>query len=246
MQQKLVLMIILVVVKCKDIRNNKAASSRERVVSGFRAFPALFTPIIILGGIYAGLLTPSESAAMAGVWAIFMGFFIYRELTLRALILCLKETAVITTVIFSIIATATFLSVVLTYTQIPQKIITALTSVEGSTAVFWIALATICLILGTFIEIVPVFYLTVPIFAAIVISLNQSLLHLYVVFVAFAGIGMITPPVCVGIYTSASVIKEEPGKAFREVPLFVGVGIVYGVLMILFPSLSTWLPSKLV
>ena len=242
----LVLMIILVVVKCKDIRNNKAASSRERVVSGFRAFPALFTPIIILGGIYAGLLTPSESAAMAGVWAIFMGFFIYRELTLRALILCLKETAVITTVIFSIIATATFLSVVLTYTQIPQKIITALTSVEGSTAVFWIALATICLILGTFIEIVPVFYLTVPIFAAIVISLNQSLLHLYVVFVAFAGIGMITPPVCVGIYTSASVIKEEPGKAFREVPLFVGVGIVYGVLMILFPSLSTWLPSKLV
>jgi C4-dicarboxylate transporter DctM subunit len=66
-----------------------------------------------------------------------------------------------------------------------------------------------------------------------------------VVFVAFAGIGMITPPVCVGIYTSASVIQENPARAFREVPLFVGVGILYGILMILIPEASTWLPSLL-
>ena len=65
------------------------------------------------------------------------------------------------------------------------------------------------LILGTFIEIVPVFYLTVPIFAAITLSFNQSLLHLYVVFVSFAGLGMITPPVRVGIYTAAGVINER-------------------------------------
>jgi C4-dicarboxylate transporter DctM subunit len=110
---------------------------------------------------------------------------------------------------------------------------------------FWLSLAIICLILGTFIEIVPVFYLTVPIFAALIISLNQSLLHLYVVFVAFAGIGMITPPVCVGIYTSAGVIRENPGNAFKEVPLFVFVGILYGVLMIIFPAASTWLPTIL-
>ncbi len=242
----LILMIILVAVKCKDIRSKRVATLREKLASGVNAVPALFTPIIILGGIYAGLLTPSESAAMAGVWAIFMGFFIYRELTMTSLFSCLKETAIITAVIFSIIATATFLSIVLTYTQVPQRIIETFIGADGDTTLFWIALATICLILGTFIEIVPVFYLTVPIFATIILSLNQSLLHLYVVFVAFAGIGMITPPVCVGIYTSASVIKEEPGKAFKEVPLFVGIGIVYGIIMILFPTLSTWLPSKLI
>jgi TRAP-type C4-dicarboxylate transport system permease large subunit len=56
---------------------------------------------------------------------------------------------------------------------------------------------------------------------------------------------MITPPVCVGIYTSASVIKENPGNAFKEVPLFTVVGILYGILMILFPGLSTWLPNYL-
>ena len=83
-------------------------------------------------------------------------------------------------------ATATFLSVVLTYTQAPQKIITYFTDMGVSVNLFWIMLGAICLILGTFIEIVPVFYLTVPIFAAITLSFNQSLLHLYVVFVAFA------------------------------------------------------------
>ena len=69
------------------------------------------------------------------------------------------------------------------------------------------------------------------------------MLHLYIVFVAFAGIGMITPPVCVGIYTAAGVAGESPEKAFREVPLFVCLGIVFGVVMIFQPKAATWLPG---
>ena len=241
----LLLMIVLVLIKCRNIKSNKPATRSEKIMAFIQAIPALITPVIILGGIYAGLLTPSESAAVAGVWAIIMGFLIYRELTFSLLLKCFKETATITAVIFSIIAMATFLSVVLTYTQVPQSIISYFTDLGGGVWFFWLALALICLTLGTFIEIVPVFYLTVPIFAALALSLKLDILHLYVVFVAFAGIGMITPPVCVGIYTSASVIQENPGKAFKEVPLFVGVGIVYGLLMIAFPFAATWLPNLL-
>ena len=230
----LLFMIIIVIVKCRNIPGTSKASAAERWQAGKNALPALITPGIILGGIYAGLLTPSESAAIAGLWALFMGFAIYRELTFSGLLSCLKETAAITAVIFAIIAMATFLSVVLTYSQLPQKIIQYFTEIGVGIYFFWAALAIICLVLGTFIEIVPVFYLTVPIFAAIITSLNQNLLHLYVVFVAFAGIGMITPPVCVGVYTAAGVIREDPAGAFKEVPLFVGVGILYGILMILF------------
>ena len=241
----LLFMIIIVIVKCRNIPGTSKASAAERWQAGKNALPALITPGIILGGIYAGLLTPSESAAIAGLWALFMGFAIYRELTFSGLLSCLKETAAITAVIFAIIAMATFLSVVLTYSQLPQKIIQYFTEIGVGIYFFWTALAIICLVLGTFIEIVPVFYLTVPIFAAIITSLNQNLLHLYVVFVAFAGIGMITPPVCVGVYTAAGVIREDPAGAFKEVPLFVGVGILYGILMILFPAASIWLPSVL-
>ena len=241
----LLFMIIIVIVKCRNIPGTSKASAAERWQAGKNALPALITPGIILGGIYAGLLTPSESAAIAGLWALFMGFAIYRELTFSGLLSCLKETAAITAVIFAIIAMATFLSVVLTYSQLPQKIIQYFTEIGVGIYFFCTALAIICLVLGTFIEIVPVFYLTVPIFAAIITSLNQNLLHLYVVFVAFAGIGMITPPVCVGVYTAAGVIREDPAGAFKEVPLFVGVGILYGILMILFPAAATWLPGVL-
>ena len=241
----LLFMIIIVIVKCRNIPGTSKASAAERWQACKNALPALITPGIILGGIYAGLLTPSESAAIAGLWALFMGFAIYRELTFSGLLSCLKETAAITAVIFAIIAMATFLSVVLTYSQLPQKIIQYFTEIGVGIYFFWTALAIICLVLGTFIEIVPVFYLTVPIFAAIITSLNQNLLHLYVVFVAFAGIGMITPPVCVGVYTAAGVIREDPARAFKEVPLFVGVGILYGILMILFPAAATWLPGVL-
>ena len=168
-------MVGVVLLKCRSIKSAEKSTTRERLIAAKNAVPALITPGIILGGIYAGLLTPSESAAIAGLWAMIMGFVIYRELTVSGLIACLKETASITAVIFAIIATATFLSVVLTYTQLPQKIIVYFTELGAGIYVFWFALALICLILGTFIEIVPVFYLTVPIFAAIITSLNQNL-----------------------------------------------------------------------
>lgn len=241
----LVLMVAVVMWKCRALRSAERATGAERLAALRAALPGLFTPVIILGGIYAGLLTPSESAAVAGVWAMAIGFLIYRELTFGALLDCLRRTAAITAVIFAIIAMATFMSVVLTYSQTPQRIIAHFTEMGGTPAMFWLAVAVICLILGTFVEIVPVFYLAVPIFAAIALSLGIDILHLYIVFVAFAGIGMITPPVCVGIYTAASVVGESPERAFREVPLFVLVGIVYGVLMILLPGAATWLPGAL-
>lgn len=241
----IILLALVVMWKCRHLKNPVKATGAERFAAFQAAIPGLFTPVIILGGIYTGLLTPSESAAAAGVWAIIIGMAIYRELTFADIVKALHETARITAVIFAIIAMATFLSVVLTYSQAPQKIITFFTELGGDPLTFWLSVAIICLILGTFVEIVPVFYLTVPIFAALALSLNQDILHLYIVFVAFAGIGMITPPVCVGVYTAAGVAGESPEKAFREVPLFVVLGIVFGVLMIFFPAAATWLPRAL-
>ena len=241
----MIMMIGVVVWKCRHIRNPKRASAREKLQITKEALPGLATPVIIFGGIYGGILTPSETAAVAGVWAILVGVFIHRELTFSGLLESLRQTAYITTVIFSIIAMATFLSIVMTYSQVPQSIITFFSAYGVTPLLFCLSLAVICLILGTFIEIVPVFYLTLPVFATISANLEINPLHLYVIFVAFAGIGMITPPVCVGIYTSAGVIKMSPERAFKEVPLFVLVGIIYGLLMIALPWAATWLPRYL-
>jgi len=202
------------------------------------------TPVLILGGIYSGLLTPTESAAVAGVWAVLVGFFIYRELTLKGLWTALKSTAAITSMIFAIIATATFLSVALTYTRFPHKLIDGILGLGVTPILFMIACGIVVLILGTFIEVVPIMYLTLPIFAPIAVALGIDLLHLMVVFTAFVGMGLLTPPVCVGTYTAAAIAEEPAHNVIRAIfPLFFLVGIIYGLILMIFPWLSTWLPS---
>ena len=135
----LILMVLLVLFKCRHIRADKKATFKERLSSFIAASPALITPIIILGGIYVSFLTHQNQQLLLSLCCC-NRFFIYRELTLSSLLSCLKETAIITAVIFSIIATATFLSVVLTYTQAPQKIISYFTDMGVSINLFGLCL----------------------------------------------------------------------------------------------------------
>lgn len=238
------LLILVVLFKCRHMEKTPRAGWRKFLQSVYAAWPALMTPVLILGGIYSGLLTPTESAAVAGVWAVLVGFFIYRELTLKGLWAALKSTAVLTSMIFAIIATATFLSVALTYTRFPHKLIDGILGLGVTPILFMIACSVVVLILGTFIEVVPIMYLTLPIFAPIAVALGIDLLHLMVVFTAFVGMGLLTPPVCVGTYTAAAIAEEPAHNVIRAIfPLFFLVGIIYGLILMIFPWLSTWLPS---
>ena len=238
------LLILVVLIKCRHMEKTPRAGWRKFLQSVYAAWPALMTPVLILGGIYSGLLTPTESAAVAGVWAVLVGFFIYRELTLKGLWTALKSTAAITSMIFAIIATATFLSVALTFTRFPHKLIDGILGLGVTPLLFMIACGIVVLILGTFIEVVPIMYLTLPIIAPIAVALGIDLLHLMVVFTAFVGMGLLTPPVCVGTYTAAAIAEEPAHNVIRAIfPLFFLVGIIYGLILMIFPWLSTWLPS---
>ena len=137
------------------------------------------------------------------------------------------------------------MSVVSTYTRAPQAIIEYVIGFGATPMVFLLALALVCLILGTFIEVVPMFYLVIPIILGLATTRRCDLLQLYIVFGAFVGLGLLTPPVCVGVYMASAVIQEPPERCFRELPGFLTVGIIYGLIMILFPKISTWLPGLL-
>jgi len=238
------LLILVVMWKCRAMEKSPRAGWRKVIRSIRCAWAALLTPVIILGGIYSGLLTPTESAAVAGIWAVVVGFFVYRELKLKNLWTALKSTAAITSMIFAIIAMASFLSVALTYTRFPHKLIEAVVGLGVTPIPFLIACGVVVLILGTIIEVVPIMYLTLPIIAPIAIALKIDLLHLMVVFTGFVGLGLLTPPVCVGAYTAAAIAEEASHKVLRAIfPLFFLVGIVYGLILILFPGLATWLPA---
>ncbi|MFH2130300.1 MAG: TRAP transporter large permease subunit, partial [bacterium] len=196
------------------------------------------------GGIYSGLFSPTESAAVAGIWAIIAGMLLYRELTFKGIWKALRNTVITTSMIFAIIATASFMSVALTFTRFPHKIIEAAVSLGVTPLPYLFSLGAVVLILGTFIEVVPVMYLTLPIAVPVAVALNIDMLHLYVVFTAFVGLGLLTPPVCVGAYTAAAMSGESAQNVIREIfPLFFLTGIVYAIILIFFPSLATWLPG---
>lgn len=234
-----------VALRCRALPRSPRATLAERLAAARAAIPALVTPVIILGGIYGGVFTAAESAAVAAVWAIVAGFVFYRELSWHALMRALVAATLATAVIFVIIAMATLLSVILTFTRTPQALVDWFLSWGTSPLVFLLMIALACLVLGTFIEVVPIFYIIIPMTLALLPVLGVDPLHYYVVLGAFIGLGMLTPPVCLGLYTAAAVVNLPPQRAFVQVPAFLGLGLVYGLVMILFPSLATWLPARL-
>ncbi|MBS3809867.1 MAG: TRAP transporter large permease, partial [Desulfobacterales bacterium] len=238
-----ILLIIIVIWRCWNMENHPRAKFSQFTADLWKAIPALLTPVIILGGIYTGILTPTESAAVAGVWAIFVGFC-SRQLKFRALWNALKSTAATSSMIFAVIATASFLSIALTYTRAPHTLINYATSIGITPVLFLLAGGVVVVMLGTFMEVVPILYLTIPIFAPIAVALEIELVHLYVVNAAFVGIGLITPPVCMGAYTAAAVARESSERVIKALfPLFLIMNLTYAMIVLFFPAISSWLPD---
>jgi C4-dicarboxylate transporter DctM subunit len=233
-------------VLCRDMTPEKRYSWRERGTIIYRGGTALFMPVVILGGIYGGIFTPTEAAAVACIYAAVVSGFIHRELDWSKIWKALESTALTTAVIFAIIAASSFLSVILAYTRIPQEITQWCLKMGVSPVTLLLAIAVATLILGTFLEAVPNMYVTIPLVFPVALALKLDLMQLYVVAGVFIGIGLLTPPVCVGAYTAAAVAQESPQNVLRKLyPTFVLVLIGCGALYIFVPAFSTWLPDIL-
>ncbi|MGE0798627.1 MAG: TRAP transporter large permease [Lautropia sp.] len=242
----LVLMLLLLIYAmwvCRKMPRPPRQGAAQRWRAFVAAVPSLVMPVMILGGLYRGYMTPAESASVASIYALLLGVFVYRELSWRGLWLSLRSTAETTTAIFAIIAMAVYFSIILTYTRTPQTIIQFFVEYSVGPMTFLLLAGFVYLVLGTFLEVVPIFYLTIPIFYPICMALKIDPLQFYVYMVGLVGLGMLTPPVCVGVYTAASIIKEPPNRAFRAVPGFIAVGLLYAAIVLAFPKLSTWLPD---
>jgi len=243
--QMLVLMGVCRVL-CRDMTPEKRCSWRERWAIIGRGGTALLMPVVILGGIYSGIFTPTEAAAVACLYAAVVSGLIHGELGWSKIWKALESTALTTSVIFAIIAASSFLSVILAYTRIPQQIAQWCLQMGVGPMSLLLAVALASLILGTFLEAVPNMYITIPMIFPVAMALKLDLMQLYVAAGVFIGIGLLTPPVCVGAYTAAAVAQASPQKVLRELyPTFVLVLVGCGLLYIFVPAFSNWLPNLL-
>jgi C4-dicarboxylate transporter DctM subunit len=210
--------------------------------TGFiRAIPALMLPVIILGGIYLGIMTPTESSAVAVVWALIASLFIYKKINLQDLIPIFIDSAKSSAMILFIIATSTAFAWLITYTGVSDQIVHVLVGMNLSPMMFILVVALIILAFGMFIEGIGVASLMVPLLWPVAQSLGVDVIHFGMVISISIVIGTMTPPVAVNIFSAASVTKLKMKSIIEGMsPFFIAYFVIF-LLVVFFPFISTFL-----
>ncbi|MDO5114869.1 MAG: TRAP transporter large permease [Synergistaceae bacterium] len=221
-------------------------STLSEVVKGFKdAILALIMPFIIIGGIVAGIFTPTESAAAAVAYALLIGSLFYRELTLKSIWQSFVDAAIMNGIILTVLMTASLFIWFLTVGMIPQKIATTLMTIVGSKWMALLLMNVILLIAGTFIDTTSALTIFVPLFLPLVKLYGIDLVHFGVMVTVNLTIGMCTPPLGVCLFVAAGVANVTLRDMFKDlcmllVPLLVVLGLVTYV-----PEFITWLPNAM-
>ena len=219
------------------------ASWKERWEAFVDALPPLFTPVIIIGGIFSGLFTPTEAAVITSCYALFLGVVVYRTLTWKKLIKVIRATLSSSVVIGFIVASISVMGYVLAREQIPQKIAEFVIRNTSSPIVFMLSFNLLLLLLGTVIETMAILLLVVPIFVPIAASLGIDPVHFGVVVVMNMMIGILSPPMGVSLFVVSKVGNIPfPLLAKSILPFIVPLFIVL-LLLIFFPPLVMFIPN---
>jgi C4-dicarboxylate transporter DctM subunit len=234
---------ISILAKQRGLPRDKKASWWEFWASFRESALTLVLPAIIIGGIIGGIFTPTEAAGVAAVYALFLGLFIYRTLTIRLLPRIFAQTAMSTAVVMLIIAATSPLRWVIAAERIPDAIFRLLSNVTSSPAILLLILNIIFLILGCVMETTAIIILSTPILIPLIKAFHIDPVHFGVVFVLNLMIGLLTPPVGMCMFVVCAIAKISVEDFFKEsIPFFIALLAVL-FLITYVPALVTWLPN---
>jgi len=246
-----VLMGILLMVFVYFIARRRGYPAESRVSRGellqatLHAIPPMGMPVIILGGIIAGVMTPTEAACAGAAYSFVLGFCVYGELKLNDLPKIITESVAGTAAVAIIIAAAQPMGWILTYEQAPMKVLALFQDAQLSKAALLLTINVIMLILGCFLEGLAVMVMAVPVLMPLLRQVGIDPLHFGVLFVLNIMIGTITPPVGTIMYVVCALGKISIGEFAKEVWPFV-VALIFCLFIVTYlPILSTWLPDLL-
>jgi tripartite ATP-independent transporter DctM subunit len=225
--------------------SGKFASLKELWVAFRRGFFPLMTPVIIVGGIYSGVFTPTEAAAVAAFYAMFLGLVVYREYGLRHLLAEIKGTMVDSAVIMLIIAFTSSFGIVMIRGQVPNELANLLARLTNNPTILLLLFTAFWLVVGFFMAQTPAILILTPILLPTAEQFGIDPVHFGVVMTLALTLGLLTPPVGMVLYALVRVT----GLTFERlvvvsVPyVIITIGVV--VLLILFPQLVLFLPKAL-
>ena len=219
-------------------------TTKEKFHYTWRALGVLFLPIIILGGIYGGIFTPTEAASVACVYSLILGFAT-KDLDLARLWQITKKTVLTTSTILLILGAGNLFTFLMASTGIPKAVATALLPILDVKAKFLIVLSLILFIAGALLDTPVAILLIAPILCPIGVELGIDPLHLGIVFCINLCVGYITPPFGMNLFTAVSTTGESFAGVVKGVFPFMIVAMIYVIILAFLPQVTLWLPSMM-
>ena len=231
----------MIYAKIKDVPTEPAATWSERMIAIKRALWPLGFPVLIIGGIFGGIFSPTEAAAASVLYALFIEAVIYRSMQIKDVYAIAKSTGLVTAVVFILVGAGAAFAWVLSFAQIPQQLLGAIGIDQmGPTGVlFTIAIAFFigCM----FVDPIVVILILVPIFAPAIKSTGLDPVLVGTLITLQAAIGSATPPFGCDIFTAVAVFKRPYLEVIRGTPPFVFMLLLVAVLLIYFPQIALFL-----
>ncbi len=241
----LLLFVTWVVAKMRNYPRLPRSSLKE-VLAAFReSVWGLFLIVVVIGGIYTGIFTPTEAAAMSAMYAFFVSVFVYKDLTLKQVPKVLLDSANLSAMILYIITNAVLFSFLLTSEQIPQDLSAWINQMGLSPWMFLVVVNILLLIAGNFMEPSSILLITAPILFPVAMKLGIDPIHLGIVMTVNMEIGMITPPVGLNLYVASGISGLGLTDTTKACAPWILVMILFLILITYVPIFSTWLPNLL-
>jgi tripartite ATP-independent transporter DctM subunit len=230
-----------------DARRQNIAPPQRMEIAGMReafkrAIIPLGLPAIIFGGILGGIVTPTEAAALAVLYAFVVGVFVYGEIKWKDLPGIMARSAVITATVCFLLAVAAVIAWMLAVAQVPQAILSTMQALSAGPISFLILSALLFILLGAVLEGLPAVVILVPTFLPVVKQMNIDLIHYSIVVTAATGIGLFLPPIGVGLFVACGIAGVGIDKVSREMMPYVLMLMVGLLVVIMFPWLTLVLP----
>ena len=208
-----------------------------------RGFWSILAPVIILGGIYAGIFTPTESAIVAIFYTLFIGLFVHREIRWLAIKTALRTTTWITGRVLLILFTATAFGRLLVEQRIPSDIAEAMLNMTSNPYIIWALVIAFLLFVGMFMETLAAILILVPVMLPVMYMTGADPTHVGIVVICTLSIGFMTPPLGENLFVASGIGGEAVGKIIVKGLPFVLVSTIATFIIAYVPQISLWLPS---
>ena len=224
-------------------KKTKPAAWSEKWKKFKESFWALMTIVIIIGGIYGGIFTPTEAAAVSAIWALFIAIFIYKDIKIRELKTVFLESAKTSAMIMFIIANASIFAYFLTLENIPQMLSDFVVQMHLNKIMFLVAVNILLLIAGNFMEPSSIIMIMVPLLLPVATMLGIDPIHFGVIITINMELGMLTPPVGLNLFVASGITGSSIKEVVKAVMPWFFVIFIGLMLITYIPEISLWLPN---